>query len=125
MPSVWSWVYEKVVIRVIINGGWDSFYDQSIEHKINKHPVMTVINDDGTQLMGMSEEENMTVRRVHGAPAYTLAFVCTHTRIHTHRHTQTHVYTQLPSPSPALAGRFEFHQGVLRRSHLRSFALGI
>lgn len=68
MPSVWSWVYEKVMIRAIINGGWDSFYDQSIQHKINNHPVMTVIND-GAQLMGMSEEENMTVRHVCGVAA--------------------------------------------------------
>lgn len=79
------------MIILIINEGWDPFYDQNIEHKINKHPVMTVINGNGIQLVGMSEEK-MNVRHVPGAAC-----------LHTHRvcaHALTATGASLPGLSP-------------------------
>lgn len=67
----------KVMIILRINEGWDPFYDQNIEHKINKHAVMTVINGNAIQLMGMSEE-NRNVMYVHGV-ACLHTCVCAHT----------------------------------------------
>lgn len=49
------------MIKLIINTGWDLFYDQDIEYQINKHQVMTVINGNG---MGMAEGEAWTVRQL-------------------------------------------------------------
>lgn len=61
LPCTWSSAYGKVMIKVIINAGWDLFYDQDIEHQINKHQVMTVINGNG---MGMAEGKARTVRQL-------------------------------------------------------------
>jgi len=97
---------------IIINEGWDPFYVQNIKHKINKHPVMTVINGNGIQLVGMSEE-NMNVVRVHGAAC-----------LHAHVCVLTHL-CRLPCRGWPLAGWWEFHRGVLRGSRLQSFSLGI
>lgn len=65
------------MIMLIINEGWDPFYDQNIEHKTNKHPVMTVIYGNGIQLVGMSEEK-MNVRHVPGAACLHTHRVCAH-----------------------------------------------
>lgn len=65
---------EEVMITLIINEGRDPFYDQNIEHKLNKHPVMAVINGNDVQLMGMSEE-NMNAKPVDG-----VAYSHTHAR---------------------------------------------
>lgn len=108
----------KVMTILTINEGWDLFYDQNIEHKINKHPVMTVINGNNIQLMGMSAE-NMNVMHVPGV-------ACLHA--HTHTHTCAHTLTPghwLPCRGRSLAGWCDFHQGVLRASHLWSFTFGV
>lgn len=82
----------KVMTVLTINEGWDLFYDQNIEHKINKHRVMTVINGNNIQLMGMSAE-NMKVMHVPGV-------ACLHARTHTHVHVCTHTHTRTLASLP-------------------------
>lgn len=77
-PASRAGLVKKVMITLTINESWDLFDDQNIEHKINKHPVMTVINGNGIQLGGMSEE-SMNTRHVDGV-------ACLHTCVHIHAH---------------------------------------
>lgn len=77
-PASRAGLVKKVMITLIIDESWNLFDDQNIEHKINKHPVMTVINGNDIQLGGMSEE-SMNTRHVDGV-------ACLHTCVHTHAH---------------------------------------
>lgn len=72
---------KKVMVILRINEGWDPFYDQNIERKINKRPVMAVINGNDIQLMGMSAE-NMNATPVDGV-------ACLHTHVCAYTNTRT------------------------------------